>query len=119
MRRFATSLPLPLLALAATVLTACGGSSSGQESNASSPSSASPSGPSCSAVWSGDTLPQRYQGCVADSGFVRAARQSCSSGQVIVTFDNRYYAVPGGPINDVGSLEGSAQYRQAVRRCRA
>lgn len=76
------------------------------------------SGPSCDEVWSADTLPDDYQGCVEDGALVEADRIDCESGQVLVTYGDRYYAVLGGPINDMGSpISESKQYRQAVRSC--
>lgn len=117
MRRFPTS--LSLLVIATVALTACGQKSGGQASGSTSasPSGSAASGPDCSAVWSGHTLPQGYTGCVQGAQMVKAQKHACESGQVVVTFGDRYYAVPGGPINDVGTLEKSAQYRKAVRHC--
>ena len=121
MRRFPHSLPLLLAAL---VLAGCGDDSADEAADDSGPSSgsaspsATPDGPECSEVWSGESLPKDYDGCVRDSEIVEPDKRSCASGQVIVTFDDRYYAVLGGPVNDVGApLEDSAQYRRASRSC--
>ena len=133
---------LPALALLALVLTACGDSDSdpsaavdetpsstaASESTPSAPASsatsepsASPTGPACAAVWSdGATLPRVYVGCVSDSGeFVARDPLACSSGQRLIRFDNRYYAVPGGTIHRAAKpLDDDAEYRAAVARCR-
>jgi hypothetical protein len=120
MRHFPLSLPLLLAAL---VLAGCGDDSSDTGADGGTPSgsespSTTPEGPECSEVWSGDTLPKNYDGCVRDSEMVAADKRSCASGQVVVTFDDRYYAVLGGPVNDVGApLEESDQYRRAMRSC--
>ena len=75
--------------------------------------------PPCNDVWGGKQLPRRYQGCRRGGELVKARKLFCSSGQVIVTFEGRYYAVPGGPVNDVGSLDDSEQFQQASRSCGA
>ena len=41
----------------------------------------------------------------------------CESGQMIVTYAGRFYAVPGRVINDVGHLANSKQYQSAMASC--
>lgn len=53
------------------------------------------SGPVCADVWqAGLTLPRGYKGCVdKDGSWVKADVIPCSSGQVVVVYGNRHYAV--------------------------
>lgn len=84
-----------------------------------SPQGSAPALPDCSDVWKGDKLlPRGYQGCTEKSGEVAAGKpRGCSSGQSLVTYGGRYYAVLGGPINDVGSLDKSAKWKKISRSC--
>lgn len=93
---------------------------SASESPSASASTASAT-PDCAEVWTaGQTLPTSYKGCMSEGQMVAADRFECSSGQVLVTYGDRYYAVLGGPVNDVGKpLEASRQYRSAWRSCSA
>jgi hypothetical protein len=120
-----TRLRTAAVILAATALlpglAACGeDDGDGGSSTAGSPT-ATPSGTAvaCEEVWGGETLPDPYDGCTEGGEVVEPERMECSSGQVIVTFGDRYYAVPGGPVNDVGTLADSQQYRKAMRQCTA
>jgi hypothetical protein len=120
-----TRLRTAAVALAATALvtslTGCGEEDGDGDGSSAASSTPTPSGSAlaCEDVWGGETLPDPYEGCTEDGAVVPPERMECSSGQVIVTFDDRYYAVPGGPVNDVGSLAESKQYRQAMRTCTA
>jgi len=74
--------------------------------------------PACAEVWKADAkLPGRYVGCTKGATRVKAAVSRCESGQQIVTYDGRFYAVPGRRINDVGDLETSADYQAAITSC--
>lgn len=75
---------------------------------------------SCSEVWVADqTLPGRYPGCVDGDQAVPADRLGCSSGQRMIRFDDRYYAVPGGTIYRTDTaLSDDRGYRAAVAICR-
>lgn len=75
----------------------------------------------CAQVWrEGATLPRAYPGCVAEGDFVRSDRLSCSSGQRLVRFDNRFYAVPGGTVREARpTLAKDRDYRDALASCRA
>lgn len=117
MQRFLPPLQ-SVLVLAAVALSGCGSSTDDVGTAPETSKSSAMAGPDCAEVWSGETLPAEYDGCVDQSEFVEAERWDCASGQVIITFDDRYYAVPGGPVNDVGApLEDSPQYRKALRGC--
>jgi hypothetical protein len=84
-----------------------------------SPSSQPPSSwPECGDVWvAGQDLPGRYQGCVRDGAGIKADKHACSLGTPIVEFDDRFYAVPGNVVNDVGDLSTSKQFRNALTSC--
>jgi hypothetical protein len=117
----------------ALTLSACGGNDDTADDPAAVPTtglptlsqtpSATPSNllpqlPGCDEVWVGDQkLPVRYLGCDVGGKPVRAKATHCESGQKIVTYDGRFYAVPGRPINDVGDLETSADYQAALASC--
>jgi len=76
-------------------------------------------GPACDEVWvDGEDLPEAYGGCSQDGTWVKAEIRRCESGQVLVTFDDRYYGAKGFRVNDMGeSLSESGQYQRAVRSC--
>jgi hypothetical protein len=116
------------LAAAMLVLVAgCGDDEgdSAEDPSGDTPSSLSPSAtdggtglPACDEVWvAGATLPRSYQGCEQDGTAVQADKHACSYGGAIVEFDDRFYAVAGKQINEVRSLAGSDQFRQALSAC--
>lgn len=75
--------------------------------------------PDCAAVWSnGAKLPNGYKGCVAGEEYVRADTLSCSSGQGIVKYDDRFWAVRGGTIAQADDIYESDLYLDSVARCR-
>lgn len=77
--------------------------------------------PDCAKVWQdGETLPARYRGCL--DGDTEVARESryCEFGKPLVTYADRFYAVPRGTIHEVqGSLEKDRGYRRALASCTA
>lgn len=76
--------------------------------------------PACTTVWrAGRTLPQGYDGC-ADAGLLVAPDVlGCSSGQGLVRYDERFWAVPGGPVQGgKGTLASSRDYQKVVSTCR-
>ncbi len=89
------------------------------------PSSAAPEAPAgtpaCSDVWSeGATIPRSYAGCVQDGALVEREVLSCSSGQRLMTFADRFYGVAGGEVRvSEQALEDDRDYRASVRSCRA
>lgn len=112
------------LAIVLATFSACGDDEVAPESEPSATASSDqPDGagsalPDCTEVWQdGETLPADYSGCVADGEPVAAKRQRCASGQVLVTYADRYYAAAGQVINDVGELASSKAYQRAERAC--
>lgn len=77
--------------------------------------------PACTAVWqAGRTLPKGYAGC-ADAGGLLVAPDvlGCSSGQGLVRYDERFWAVAGGPVQGgKGTLAASRDYQKVVSTCR-
>ncbi|VXB12483.1 hypothetical protein [Nocardioides sp. AX2bis] len=123
-------------ALLAVVLLGALGACGGDADEAADPAAAgtpSPSAPSssaaevpagtpdCADVWSeGVTIPRSYQGCVQDGALVEDDSLACSSGQRLITFDDRYYGVAGGDVRvSEQSLADDADYGSSVRSCRA
>lgn len=97
--------------------------STSPEPTASSEGSTPADGPDCETVWQeGATLPRGYQGCV-DSTDTLVPRDAlgCSSGQRMVSHDDRFWAVPGGTIHEAtaATLADDSEYAAAVRTCRA
>lgn len=123
-RRVATA----VTAAALVLLAACGDdeptaaddpSTPASETSASEPPEL-PDWPSCDEVWVAETtLPQGYKGCLDGDTPVKADRQACSSGQVIVIYDDRFYAVLGGPVNETEGLKQDPHYRSARQSCLA
>lgn len=76
-------------------------------------------GPDCAEVWvAGETLPRGYEGCDQDGQQVKADGRYCEFGKPLVTFDDRFWAVPGGRIGESdGPLLQDAAYKDALRKC--
>ncbi|MCX6401962.1 MAG: hypothetical protein NTX33_18770 [Propionibacteriales bacterium] len=75
--------------------------------------------PKCADIWTADaTLPGGYKGCVANRKYVRADGLGCSSGQAIVKYDDRFWAVRGGTISQAEDIYKSDVYLDSVARCR-
>lgn len=109
-------------------LTACGGSDEGAAEDPATNTAADDSAdagssagePACSDVWiDGEELPQGYSGCTDDGEMVKADKTNCSSGQVLVIYADRFYAVLGGPVNETDGLAQDEDYRQAELSCLA
>lgn len=124
---------------AALLLTGCGSDDDGKADDTSSPTptvaesstatSAEPSPtttpapagtPECADVWkAGAKLPRAYGGCAADGLLVAADGLGCSSGQTLVRYDERFWAVRGGTISGGDtSLQDSEEYKGEVATCR-
>lgn len=113
------------------LLAACGEeSSTDDDGGADDPSGASTSQsadaatadwPACDEVWvDGAEIPGRYKGCLGDEGPVKADKFLCSSGQVLVSYGDRFYGVTGGPVNEVeGRLADDKTYAGAKQSCLA
>jgi hypothetical protein len=117
---------VPALALAALCAGGCGSDSAESGNDATSPSATGSSAPAvaaaaCSAVWKdGAQLPRTYRGCSEDDQLVKPDVLGCSSGQRMVRYADRYYAVYGGTVHEASpSLEKDRDYRAAVLSCRA
>ena len=78
-----------------------------------------PKGPQCTDVWvEAAKLPGAYQDCYDGDRRVKADGRYCEFGKTLVTYDNRFWAVPGGPIHEVpGKLLDDAHYRDALAKC--
>lgn len=95
--------------------------SSSSPSEPASPAAAVPDGtPACAEVWRpGGTVPRGYRGCERDGALVPEDALGCSSGQRIVRFDDRFWAVPGGPVQQAaGPLADDPDHLADVRSCR-
>src|ERR687897_891754 len=75
----------------------------------------------CGGVWVADArLALGYKGCLEGDEAVKADNLPCSSGQRIVRYDDRFFAVAGGLIYETsGPLEKDKEYLDMVRTCRA
>jgi len=93
---------------------------SASESATATPSeSEKPKGPRCADVWvDGAKLPGGYQDCYDGDQRVKADGRYCEFGKMLITHDNRFWAVPAGPIHEVpAKLLDDAGYRDALRKC--
>ena len=93
--------------------------------SASSPAStdtaaAVPPLPACADVWRAEAvLPDPYEGCLEGDRAMPAASFECSSGQLIVTYDDTYWAVAGGKIQQAkGALLKDPNYKKQFTACR-
>jgi hypothetical protein len=80
-----------------------------------------PDWPACETLWvEGGEIPTRYQGCLEGDNAVAADNLSCSSGQRIVRYQEKFFGVAGGTIHEaMGPLDKDNEYLKMVRRCRA
>ena len=79
-----------------------------------------PDWPACGDVWVADAkVPLGYKGCLEGDTAVKADNLSCSSGQRIIRYDDRFYGVAGGTIYETsGPLEKDKQYLKMIHTCR-
>jgi hypothetical protein len=79
-----------------------------------------PDWPACGGVWVGDArLPAAYKGCLDGDQEVKADNLPCESGQRIVRYADRFFAVPGGKIyQTAGPLEKDKGYLDTIATCR-
>lgn len=137
---------LAALLLPLALLTACGGdsgsstatdpggadsTSASASESASDTASASPSDapstsptpqpkkPQCDEVWQeGNKLPGGYDGCYDGDRRVKPDGRYCEIGKPLFTYQDNWYAAPGGPVNHTeGPLEKDPGYLTAVRAC--
>lgn len=127
---------VPAVVAVVAVLAAGCGSDGGGDSADTSPDSATGSSATptetasplpagtlpCAVVWEDRaTLPRPYKGCADVAGtYVPADPLACESGQKIIRYDDRFYAVPGGMVHAADApLSEDPEYRAAALRCRA
>lgn len=127
-----------IVAVVAVLAAGCGSDAGGDTANtspdaASDSTTGSPGGSEsaeplpagtlpCALVWKDRaTLPRGYKGCADGTGtYVPADPLACSSGQRIIRYDDRFYAVPGGLVHAADApLTEDSEYRAAALRCRA
>ncbi len=77
--------------------------------------------PECGATWADEQkLPRGYRGCREGDQAVKAESRYCSFGRPLVTYDDRFWAVPTGVIHEAsGSLEKDPAYRSDLKSCTA
>ena len=95
--------------------------SSPTESPSESPTATEPSStsPQCDEVWvAGQKFPERYRGCFEGTERVQAESVYCEFGTKLFFYDNRFYAVPNGPVNGTeGALAKDDGFKTALRKC--
>lgn len=76
--------------------------------------------PDCASAWrEGATIPEDYVGCLDGGEVVEADGLECSSGQFILTHEDRFWAVAGGPVAGTdGPLLDDAKYQSVLESCR-
>ncbi|KRF30239.1 hypothetical protein [Nocardioides sp. Soil805] len=134
------------LVLGSTVLGACGNESGGEQASDSSSSESttestgeSPSEtpteseapaepatdpsnglPVCEDVWvDGLDLPKDYTACSQDGEAVKPVKKMCGFGSPMIIHDDRFYALRGNRVNDVGDIATSEQFQSALAACQA
>lgn len=114
-----------VLAASATVLGACGDTDSDEDSPTAGDTTTADAGsdlPDCAEVWQeGSDLPADYEGCSEEGTEVAPELIDCSSGQRIVTYDDRFWAVPGNVVQAAAEpgLTDDAGYQEDMYSCRA
>lgn len=75
--------------------------------------------PQCSEIWvDGQTFPERYRGCFEGSEKIQAESTYCEFGTKLFFYDNRFYAVPNGPVNETdGALAKDPGFKTAINKC--
>ena len=65
-----------------------------------------------------ERLPGGYRGCLDGEEPVKADRFTCESGQWLVTYDDRFWAVVGGDIGEArAKLRNDRNYLADLRVC--
>ncbi len=129
--------------LGSSVLGACGSesgadqaseSTSAESSTTESPTEKSPSEttpaepatdpanglPVCADVWvDGLDLPTDYTACSEDGTAVKPEKKMCGFGSPMIIHADRYYALRGNRVNDVGDTATSEQFQSALAACQA
>jgi hypothetical protein len=78
-----------------------------------------PDWPACDDVWVKDkTLPGTYKGCLQGEFAIKALQEYCEFGKKLVIYNDRFWAVRGGKINDAdGPLKDSQDYLDDLASC--
>jgi hypothetical protein len=94
-----------------------------------SPESSAPSEPAtdpanglpvCEDVWvDGLDLPTDYTACSQDGNAVKPVKKMCGFGSPMIIQADRYYALRGNRVNDVGDIATSEQFKSALAACQA
>ena len=75
--------------------------------------------PRCSSVWVADKrLPGGYHGCSPAGAWKASDRYYCESGQVLVTFQNHFYAARTGRIFHDDDVRHDATFHHKLDTCR-
>lgn len=99
---------------------ASGSPKTGSPSTEPSDTSAPPEAPACETVWQGGaTLPAPYVGCYEGEEFIAPTKQMCGFGKPLVTYAQRFYAVPDGRIHETQGLDGDKGYARDYGSCTA
>jgi len=76
--------------------------------------------PVCADVWvDGLDLPKDYTACSEDGTAVKPEKKMCGFGSPMIIHADRYYALRGNRVNDVGDTATSEQFQSALAACQA
>lgn len=76
--------------------------------------------PVCADVWvDGLDLPKDYTACSEDGTAVKPEKKMCGFGRPMIIHDDRYYALRGNRVNDIGDTATSEQFQSALAACQA
>jgi hypothetical protein len=76
--------------------------------------------PVCADVWvDGLDLPKDYTACSEDGTAVKPEKKMCGFGSPMIIHADRYYALRGNRVNDVGDTATSEQFQSALEACQA
>ena len=76
--------------------------------------------PVCADVWvDGLDLPQDYTACSQDGTVVKPVKKMCGFGSPMIIQADRFYALRGNRVNDVGDTATSEQFKDALAACQA
>jgi hypothetical protein len=76
--------------------------------------------PVCEDVWvDGLDLPKDYTACSQDGTKVKPVKKMCGFGSPMIIQADRFYALRGNRVNDVGDIATSEQFQSALAACQA
>ena len=76
--------------------------------------------PVCEDVWiDGLDLPKDYTACSQDGTSVKPVKKMCGFGSPMIIQADRFYALRGNRVNDVGDIATSEQFQSALAACQA